>query len=183
MKTLDEILSEISFDDESEVYVAAGWMRSMGFKVEARPLYSSFMWDGVSFNDNLPDRHLLHDLAHWIVASPARRKIPEFGLGGGPESPWSEAESHRRLSTREANMEELMAALLGLLIQHGLGLPCGLMAEELSLGVPPNVDAGVYVFAWRWLRERKLVNAAGIPAIVRRHPLRAVAVHPKAQAA
>jgi hypothetical protein len=86
MKSLDAILSEVSLEEEADSDIVVPWLLDLGFELQPRELFNSFMWDGHSFNENLPDRHLIHELAHLVLATPDRRTVPEFGLGPGPET-------------------------------------------------------------------------------------------------
>lgn len=71
----------------------------------------------------------LHEIAHLLVAPPARRGLPEFGLGPDPYRP-SDA---RCVIPRElADAEELATCTLQLLLARVLGLDEGAIRTEFS---------------------------------------------------
>ncbi len=175
---IDTIISNLNVDEELASNVAIEWMKSCGFKFETRDFFHSYMWDGQTFNDNLPDRHILHDLAHWIVATPERRSVPEFGLGPGPESIHDEGFDEKAILIDEKNarIEERRAALLGILIQNAIGLPVGMIAEEVGLidqvgQYPPKSSMSIWQKDLDWLYENKFIDIKGYPSFVRDHPL------------
>lgn len=55
--------------------------------------------------------NVLHDIAHWLVADPARRKLPDFGLGNAPDS---YTDSEPVVSEKQGDAEERQASLLGI---------------------------------------------------------------------
>ncbi len=60
-------------------------------------------------------RNLVHEVGHWLLVSPARRKLPNFGLGGdnfGLSAPPSRVKDPRR--------EEALATLLGIALTGAL---------------------------------------------------------------
>jgi hypothetical protein len=59
-----------------------------------------------------------HDIAHWLVASPTRRKKKDFGLGDGPDSMGT---IKSLLSDKRARAEELLASALGTRIEAWAG--------------------------------------------------------------
>ena len=69
---------------------------------------------------------ILHEVAHFALASPARRALPDFGLGPGPDI----ARPRRRragaaalLPLLEREADEAAASLLGILWEAQLGQP------------------------------------------------------------
>lgn len=86
-----------------------------------------YAYDGqtIALFDKKPDKirppsNLVHDIAHYLVASDERRRMPEFGLGESPDTM-----SYRYLSSyidlEKANLEEEMASMLGILIEKEIG--------------------------------------------------------------
>jgi hypothetical protein len=48
---------------------------------------TSFNWDGKYLNaKNISESTLNHEICHWIIASPAERKYPDYDLGPGPQT-------------------------------------------------------------------------------------------------
>jgi hypothetical protein len=83
---------------------------------------AAFSWDGGAVRTASEPAVLLHEVAHYQLASPARRALPDFGLGAGPETGRvAEAEAARRLDDKAREREEQMASLLGILWEIELG--------------------------------------------------------------
>jgi len=79
-----------------------------------------YNWDGeILFGKSISNT--IHDIAHWMVASPARRRIPEFGLGPSPDRESSRAP--RYLNGVSSRREEMRASLLGILLERQIGSP------------------------------------------------------------
>ncbi|MGH6982380.1 MAG: hypothetical protein ACREFC_14355 [Stellaceae bacterium] len=67
---------------------------------------------------------LLHEVAHWQMAGPRRRRAFEFGLGPGPETGHRAAADRATLLTGLAReREEATASLLGILWEAELRQP------------------------------------------------------------
>lgn len=90
-----------------------------GIKVEDRMPSPErpYSWDGRAFashdsaGNKLGPEWTLHDVSHWRIASPTRRKRPEFGLGVAPNG-WRPHDLRRRVADRTANVEELAASMI-----------------------------------------------------------------------
>lgn len=83
-----------------------------------------FSWDGQAVRADTEAYVLLHEAAHYQLASPERRGRVDFGLGPGPET------GNRLAATAAASLaglaverEEAMASLLGILWEVALGHP------------------------------------------------------------
>jgi hypothetical protein len=88
------------------------------------PPRAGFSWDGHAARSDTEAYVLLHEAAHFQLASPERRRRIDFGLGPGPET------GARDLALRAAVLhglarerEEAMASLLGILWEVELGQP------------------------------------------------------------
>ena len=66
------------------------------------------------------DSDVAHDVAHWLVAAPYRRRVVDFGLGVGPDLGASDAPM--LVSVRFADREEQAASLLGIAIEVAAGI-------------------------------------------------------------
>ncbi len=62
---------------------------------------------------------LAHELAHYFVASPDRRKKNDFGLGPAPES--EKYNTKLLVGAKESDKEEEEASLLGMFIEASVG--------------------------------------------------------------
>ena len=67
---------------------------------------------------------MIHEVAHWLIAPSARRNLPDFGLGAGPETGRvAEADAVRCVNDIVREEEEMLASLLGILFEAALGQP------------------------------------------------------------
>jgi len=73
-------------------------------------------------DDKWRDSNVLHECAHWLVASPTRRKLPNYGQWEGVDEYWPEEEPPDATFKRTYH-EELMASSLGIALLSALGLP------------------------------------------------------------
>jgi hypothetical protein len=81
-------------------------------------------WDGSALRGETEAYVLLHEVAHYQLASPARRLVADFGLGPGPETgDRARAEAAALRFGIEREREEAMASLLGILWETQLGHP------------------------------------------------------------
>jgi hypothetical protein len=81
-------------------------------------------WDGAALRSETEAYVLLHEVAHYQLAAPARRSVIEFGLGPGPETgDRNRAEAAALRFGLEREHEEAMASLLGILWETQLGHP------------------------------------------------------------
>ena len=83
-----------------------------------------FNWDGRALNGDTEAYVILHEIAHFMLAPPARRRLADFGLGPGPDTTEiaaAEAAAIVPLTAREA--DEAAASLLGILWEATLGQP------------------------------------------------------------
>lgn len=83
-----------------------------GKKLDIHSRFSGFM-------GTRPASDSLHDIAHWLLCSAHRRRLPEFGLGGGVDGRSRPAD--RVVSAELAVREEGLASLLGMLMERRLG--------------------------------------------------------------
>src|SRR5271154_5590496 len=81
-------------------------------------------WDGALLRIETEAYVLLHELAHYQLAAPARRGTIDFGLGPGPETgDRDRAECAALLFGLAREREEAMASLLGILWEAELSQP------------------------------------------------------------
>lgn len=85
---------------------------------------AAFSWDGTAIRARSEACVLIHEIAHWQITPPARRRLADFGLGAGPETgSVAAANAARCVSDAEKERDELLASLLGILWEAALGQP------------------------------------------------------------
>jgi hypothetical protein len=83
-----------------------------------------FSWDGQALRQDTEAYVLIHEVAHYQLAAPSRRRIIDFGLGAGPETgDRAAADRNASLFGSEREKEEAMASLLGILWEAEFGHP------------------------------------------------------------
>ena len=128
----------------------------------------AFSWDGRAVRTRSEASVLIHEVAHWLIAPPDRRVLPDFGLGAGPETGRiAEADAARRVSDAVKEEEELLASLLGILFEAELGLPAIHAFIEQNWLEAWDRPAAAEQFARTVdaLRERCLIDDAGAPVL------------------
>lgn len=111
------------FVNEVRVTSPATLAKAVGVRLERRLKLTS-RWDGHSINTNgLHTAGVVHEIAHWLLASPWRRTLPEFGLGDSSHGGMS---ARRALTYEQAKHEERLT----LVIQAAAGIAMGLLPIE-----------------------------------------------------
>jgi hypothetical protein len=83
-----------------------------------------FNWDGSALCSACEAYVILHEIAHFTLAPPARRRLVEFGLGPGPDTlDRAGAERAAILSLLAREADEAQASLLGILWEAQLDQP------------------------------------------------------------
>jgi len=83
-----------------------------------------FNWDGSALDGDTEAYVVLHEVAHFVLASPERRRLVDFGLGPGPDTrERAAAESAAVVPLLEREVDEAQASLLGILWEAELGHP------------------------------------------------------------
>ena len=81
-------------------------------------------WDGRALRTDTEAYILLHEVAHYQLAAPARRAQVDFGLGPGPETgDRDRAAQAQTVFGLAREREEALASLLGVLWEAELGHP------------------------------------------------------------
>jgi hypothetical protein len=103
---------------------AVALARAFGMGVTAGSPAMDYSWDGRAVRSETEAYVLLHEVAHFQLAAPARRGVVDFGLGPGTETgERGAAERAARLFGLAREREEAMASLLGMLWELALGHP------------------------------------------------------------
>ena len=127
-----------------------------------------FSWDGLAVRTRTETAVLLHEIAHWQIAPPERRCLPDFGLGAGPETGLKDqADAARNVDNRIKEQEEDLASLLGILWEVEVGGPALIAFCEqnwLELHDRPGT-ATHFISVFSSLRTRGLINDDGRPRL------------------
>ena len=136
----------------------------MGLRPDrGRPVYG---WDGRALATRTEAYVLLHEVAHYQLASPERRRRIEFGLGPGPDT--ADRAGAARHSLRLGlvrEREEAMASLLGILWEVELGQPAlaSFLDQNWLEGVPRPGAARHFVAVLGHLQAGGFITATGRP--------------------
>jgi hypothetical protein len=109
---------------ERDRLAALNFAQQHGLEVHAPGTPCAFNWDGTALDGATEAYVILHEVAHYLLAPPARRVLPDFGLGPGPDTrDRAGAERAAALPVLERETDEAMASLLGILWEAKLGQP------------------------------------------------------------
>lgn len=128
-----------------------------------------YAWDGqtIALRETRKPRHishLVHDIAHFLVAIKKRKSIPDFGLGIGPDSPPGAKYLKPIIPDRQCQEEEEMASILGILIEKEIGSDWKWTWDYHSWNVEINPADVSNFLHWRVkpilakLRKKKLID-------------------------
>jgi len=109
---------------EQDRQQALTFARQRGIAAHPTGTACAFNWDGAALDGDTEAYVILHEVAHFVLAPPERRALPDFGLGPGPDTrDRATAERAAILSLVERERDEAMASLLGILWEAELGQP------------------------------------------------------------
>jgi hypothetical protein len=98
--------------------------RGYGLRVHPPGRKPGFNWDGDALDGDTEAYVILHEIAHFVLALPERRKLIDFGLGAGPDTTNRAAAARAAvLPPGERDADEAAASLLGILWEAALGQP------------------------------------------------------------
>src|SRR5665213_2772924 len=84
----------------------------------------AYNWDGAALDGATEAYVILHEVAHYRLAPPERRALPDFGLGPGPDTrDRAGAQRAALLPLPKREADETAASLLGILWEARLGQP------------------------------------------------------------
>jgi hypothetical protein len=127
------------------------------------PPLCGFSWDGRALRTGTEAYVLLHEIAHFQLAPPARRRRIDFGLGPGPETgDRAGAERQKAADGLAREREEAMASLLGILWEVELGQP-GLASFLDQNWLEGKGAARHFTEILAFLRAGGFVTSAGRP--------------------
>jgi hypothetical protein len=140
--------------------------RSFGMEILPGSPALDFGWNGRGLRSATEAYVLLHEIAHFQLAPPARRHSIDFALGPGPES------GDRIAAQREAcvfgverEAEEAMASLLGVLWEVDLGQPglASFLDQNWLEGAERPGAAAHFTIVLRRLQRAGLADHEGRP--------------------
>ncbi|HEV2336395.1 MAG TPA: hypothetical protein VGS13_12910 [Stellaceae bacterium] len=109
---------------ESHRQEALALARRCGVRVHPPGAHARFNWDGAALEGATEAYVILHEIAHFVLAPPERRRLVDFGLGPGPDTTArAAAERAAVLPVAARDAEEAAASLLGILWEARLGQP------------------------------------------------------------
>jgi hypothetical protein len=98
--------------------------RAVGIAIHPEGTQCLYNWDGAALNGATEAYVILHEIAHFALAPPDRRRLIDFGLGPGPDTiDRDAAESAAVLSPLARGEDEVRASLLGIVWEAQLGQP------------------------------------------------------------
>lgn len=128
---------------------------------------AAFSWDGRAIRTRSETSVVFHEVAHWQIAAPERRLLPDFGVGAGPESGRiDEANAAVCVDAATREEEENLSSLLGILWEVEYDEPAILAFAEqnwLELYDRPSTPAH-FARCLRALHARGLLTDDGRPA-------------------
>jgi len=125
-----------------------------------------FSWNGAALRSATEAYVLLHEVAHFQLATPERRRLIDFGLGAGPET------SQREIADRAASVfglareaEEAGASLLGVLWEVELGQPglASFLDQNWLEGAARPGASAHFTTVLAYLKRAQLVDREGRP--------------------
>jgi len=103
---------------------ALAFARRHGMATHPEGKECAYNWDGAALDGATEAYVILHEVAHYLLAPPERRALPDFGLGPGPDTrDRAGAERAAALPAMEREADEAAASLLGILWEAELGQP------------------------------------------------------------
>jgi len=140
--------------------------RDFGIALQPGRPTLDYAWNGHALRADTEAYVLLHEVAHYQLAPPERRRAIDFGLGAGPETgDRAGAEAAATVFGLERENEEAMASLLGVLWEIELGQPgfASFLDQNWLEGAERPGAAQHFAAVLAALRQRGLVDDEGRP--------------------
>ena len=154
------------FDLHADLEHAVALAHALGISTIDEAPSEAFSWDGRAVRTKTETAVLLHEIAHWQVADPQRRILPDFGLGAGPETGHiKDADAAICVDYATKEEEENLASLLGILWEVEQGGPA-IIAFCVQNWLELADRAGTarhFVSVLDMLAERGLITEQGHP--------------------
>jgi hypothetical protein len=143
--------------------------RNCGMAVHPPGVRRGFNWDGAALNGATEAYVILHEIAHFVLAPPERRRLVDFGLGPGPDTTdYDTAERAAVLSPLDCAEDEAEASLLGIVWEARLDQPAlaSFLDQNWLEGLQRSAAAHFsQVVAGLWRRGLLGPPAAGVGGI------------------
>jgi hypothetical protein len=98
--------------------------RAFGMAIHQEGTLCRYNWDGAALNGTTEAYVILHEIAHFALAPPERRRLIDFGLGPGPDTIDRDAATSAAVLSPVAREEdEARASLLGIIWEARLYQP------------------------------------------------------------
>jgi elongation factor P hydroxylase len=111
----------------------------------------------------ISNSNLVHEVAHYLVASKKRRRMRDFALGSSPDT--IRVSAIRQITDTAASNEEKRASVLGIMIERELGMQWRSTHRNHSWGDDPlefECLENRITRSARWRRLRPLLTAARV---------------------
>ena len=114
----------VGSEAERDRLAALDFARRHGMTVHPAGAACGYNWDGAALDGDTEAYVILHEIAHYLLAPPERRSLPDFGLGPGPDTrDRAGAERAATVALLDREEDEAAASLLGILWEAELGQP------------------------------------------------------------
>jgi hypothetical protein len=155
---------------------AVAFARRYGVPVHPAGARPAFNWDGTALDGDTEAYVILHEVAHFALARPERRRLVDFGLGPGPDTrDRAAAERAVALPLLEREAEEAEASLLGILWEATLGQPA--LASFLDQNWLEGLErsaAGHFTAVLTRFQRRGLADTASLLGAAAQPPAREI---------
>ena len=151
---------------------AVGLLARFGMATIDRAPTEGLTWDGQAVAINMEPSVVIHEVAHFQLAAPKRRHLPDFGVGAGPETgDRAAAEAAQCLTGVAREVEEALVSLLGILWEAELGQPAVLAFLEQNWleGGANKQNRRHFVRVAEHLRDFGFLDADGRPTMALRN--------------
>ncbi len=143
-------------------------LADFGMAVHDAPADDALTWDGRAAWVNMEPSVLIHEVGHLQTCAAARRAVPDFGLGAGPETGVNArpiADAAMTVTGVAREMEEALASLQGILWEAVLGHPAVLAFLEQNWleGGASSYNRAHFVKVVEALHGAGLIDATGHP--------------------
>ena len=140
--------------------VALSLARAFGMATHPEGMACLYNWDGAALKGATEAYVVLHEIAHFALAPPERRRLIDFGLGPGPDTIDRDAAASAAVHSPLArDRDEAAASLLGIIWEAQLGQPA--LASFLDQNWLEGLDrsaASHFTAVLHTLQQRRLLS-------------------------